>query len=60
MGYTAARYRGLLRNALDFALKAVAYNFKRSFALLGRPLGQPRPDRPDRLSRAARAALAGG
>lgn len=60
MGYTAARYRGLVRNALDFALTAVAYNFKRSFALLGRPLGKPRPNRPDRLSLAARAALAGG
>jgi IS5 family transposase len=38
MGYTAARYRGLVRNALDFALMAVAYNLKRSFHLLGRPL----------------------
>jgi IS5 family transposase len=27
------RYRGLARNALDFALAAVAYNFKRSFSL---------------------------
>lgn len=27
------RYRGLSRNALDFALAAVAYNFKRSFSL---------------------------
>jgi transposase, IS5 family len=27
------RYRGLVRNALDFALAAVAYNFKRSFSL---------------------------
>ena len=60
MGYTAARYRSLLRNALDFALVAVAYNFKRSFSLLGRPLTRPRPDRPDRLSLAARAALARG
>jgi IS5 family transposase len=59
MGYAAARYRGLARNALDFALTAVAYNFKRSFSLLGRPLTRPRPDRPDRLSIAARAALAG-
>ena len=57
MGYAAARYRGLTRNALDFALTAVAYNFKRSFQLLGRPLTRPRPDRPDRLSLAARAAL---
>jgi IS5 family transposase len=38
MGYTVARYRGLTRNALDFALMAVAYNLKRSFHLLGRPL----------------------
>ena len=38
MGYTCARYRGLTRNALDFALMSIAYNFKRSFALLGRPL----------------------
>ena len=58
MGYTFARYRGLVRNALDFALCAVAYNFKRSFSLLGRPLVKPRPNRPDRLSLAARAALA--
>jgi IS5 family transposase len=38
MGYTFARYRGLTRNALDFALMAIAYDFKRSFHLLGRPL----------------------
>lgn len=57
MGYAAARYRGLTRNALDFALTAVAYNLKRSFSLLGRPLTKPRPDRPDRLSLAARARL---
>jgi IS5 family transposase len=38
MGYTAVRYRGLVRNALDFALTAVAYNLKRSFHLLGQPL----------------------
>jgi transposase, IS5 family len=57
MGYLATRYRGLARNALDFALLAVAYNFKRSFSLLGRPLSRPRPNRPDRLSLAARAAL---
>jgi IS5 family transposase len=59
MGYTATRYRGLVRNALDFALTAVAYNFKRSFSLQGRPLVKPRPNRPDRLSLAARAALLG-
>jgi IS5 family transposase len=29
------RYRGLARNALDFALSAVAYNFCRSFSLKG-------------------------
>jgi transposase, IS5 family len=28
-----ARYRGLIRNGLDFALTAVAYNFRRSFTL---------------------------
>ena len=38
MGYTMARYRGLTRNALDFALMSIAYNFKRSFHLLGQPL----------------------
>lgn len=38
MGYTFARYRGLARNALDFALMAIAYDLKRSFGLLGRPL----------------------
>jgi IS5 family transposase len=31
------RYRGLSRNALDFALAAVAYNFKRSFSLVPVP-----------------------
>ena len=38
MGYTVARYRGLTRNALDFAMMAIAYDLKRSFHLLGRPL----------------------
>ncbi len=38
MGYTFARYRGLTRNALDFSLMSIAYNFKRSFHLLGQPL----------------------
>ena len=38
MGYTCVRYRGLTRNALDFALMSIAYNFKRSFHLLGQPL----------------------
>ena len=28
-----ARYRGLARNAFDFALSAVAWNFCRSFSL---------------------------
>ena len=32
-GYRRARYRGLRRNAMDFALHAIAYNFKRSFSL---------------------------
>jgi transposase, IS5 family len=58
MGYTAVRYRGLTRNALDFALMAVAYNFKKTFSLLGRPLTRPRRDRPDRLSIAKRMTLA--
>jgi len=31
-GYRRARYRGLQRNGLDFALHAIAYNFKRSFS----------------------------
>lgn len=57
MGYTAVRYRGLVRNALDFALTTVAYNFKRSFSLLGRPLSRSRPNRPDRLSLAVRREL---
>jgi IS5 family transposase len=32
-GYRRARYRGLSRNGADFALHAIAYNFKRSFSL---------------------------
>ena len=32
-GYRRARYRGLNRNGIDFALHAIAYNFKRSFSL---------------------------
>jgi len=32
-GYRRARYRGLSRNGVDFALHAVAYNLKRSFSL---------------------------
>jgi IS5 family transposase len=35
MGYRKVRYRGLERNALDFALHAAAYNLKRSFSLRG-------------------------
>ena len=34
MGHRMARYRGLARNAFDFACLAVAYNFKRSFSLI--------------------------
>jgi IS5 family transposase len=45
MGYVRARYRGLARNALDYALTAAAYNLKRSWSLLGRPLSPPRPHR---------------
>ena len=41
MGYTFARYRGSARNALDFALMAIAYNLKTSFHLQGRPLTPP-------------------
>lgn len=36
MGYQRVRYRGLERNAFDFAMLAVAYNFKRAFSLLAR------------------------
>ena len=35
MGYGKVRYRGLSRNALDFGLMAMAYNWKRSFSLAG-------------------------
>ena len=38
MGYTFARYRRLACKALDFAVMAIAYDLKRSFHLLGRPL----------------------
>ena len=38
MGYGRARYRGLIRNGLDFGLTALAYNIKRSLSLLGLPL----------------------
>lgn len=43
MGYAKTRYRGLLRNAMDYANTAAAYNLKRSFELLGHPLSKPRP-----------------
>lgn len=33
-GYHRVRYRGLLRNAVDFVLHAIAYNLKRSLKLL--------------------------
>jgi IS5 family transposase len=33
MGYRRVRYRGLRRNALDFALTLVAYNWKKSLSL---------------------------
>lgn len=33
MSGARARYRGCVRNALDFALAAVAYNFRRSFTI---------------------------
>jgi IS5 family transposase len=33
MNFWRARYRGLARNGLDFALRAVAYNWKRSLSL---------------------------
>ena len=32
-GYRRARYRGLSRNGMDFALHEIAYNFRRSFSL---------------------------
>ncbi|QQE12263.1 IS5 family transposase [Planctomycetota bacterium] len=35
MGYRRVRYRGLLRNGLDFGLIAAAYNIKRSLSGLG-------------------------
>jgi transposase, IS5 family len=33
MGYRRVRYRGLRRNALDFALHLIAHNFKRALSL---------------------------
>ena len=32
-GYRRTRYRGIMRNALDFGLHVIAYNWKRSFSL---------------------------
>ena len=34
MGHRRARYRGLRRNTFDFAMMAIAYNFKRSLSLV--------------------------
>ena len=34
-GYGRTRYRGMRRNALDFGLHVIAYNWKRSFGLAG-------------------------
>lgn len=42
MGYRRVRYRGLARNAIDFALTATAYNIKRSLSLPGLGLTAPR------------------
>lgn len=33
-GYGRTRYRGMRRNALDFCLHVIAYNWKRSFSLM--------------------------
>lgn len=33
-GFVRARYRGLCRNAVDFGLGAIAYNFERSLSLM--------------------------
>jgi IS5 family transposase len=44
MGYICVRYRRLTRNALDFALMSIAYNFKGSFHLLGQPLTPARSE----------------
>jgi len=33
MGYRRVRYRGCRRNAVDFALNLVAYNWKKSLSL---------------------------
>jgi IS5 family transposase len=33
-GFLCARYRGLRRNALDFGLRAIAYNIERSLSLM--------------------------
>ena len=33
-GYVRTQYRGMRRNALDFGLHVIAYNWKRSFSLV--------------------------
>jgi hypothetical protein len=33
-GFVRTGYRGLVRNASDFGLGAIAYNFKRSLSLM--------------------------
>ena len=33
-GYVRTRYRGMRRNALDFGLHVIAYDWKRSFSLV--------------------------
>ena len=38
MRYGRRRYRGLVHNAIDFAMAAMGYNIKRSLSLLGTPL----------------------
>jgi transposase, IS5 family len=37
MNFWRARYRGLARNAIDFCLRAIAYNWKRSLSLTPMP-----------------------
>lgn len=39
MGYVRVRYRGVTRNALDFGLMVLAYNFKRAFSLIAKGMG---------------------
>lgn len=44
-GFLTVRYRGLQRNALDFCLAAIAYNFRRSLSIAAEmtELAQPEP-----------------